>query len=479
MIRHQMVRLDHIPDREAFAPSKMPDRVNLTWRGDPSTTQVVSWRTAAYRDNRGFGQITKAADGPLFRHDTVYGKAPRTLETNLGVANYHMVEFTDLEPDTEYMYRVGDGMNWTEWNHFRTAPAPGQPQPFSFVYFGDWQEDIRSQVSRVARQAFRDAPYARFWLYAGDLVDNGHNDGEWGEFFEAHGWISSMIPMIPTPGNHEYSRGFLPFERPDHSFLSMQWRHQFGLPEHGPAGAEETVYYIDYNGVRIISLDSNLQKEWYNNLRKEYGEETDRKTAITMWLEDALESNDQNWTVVVFHHPIFTHQPRGDHEILEWLPVLEKHQVDLVLQGHDHAYFRTGEQSFNHDIMVKDGKGGWKPIRLDPNSGTVYVSSMAGSKQRTIQTWDDWIVRGSEDLQVYHIVHVDTDSIHFQTKTATGKLYDAFTLHKQPDGRPNRIIDHIPDGVGIARRDEKIRSMEPGAIRTWFYHEREFADPRR
>lgn len=199
MIRHQMVRLDHIPDREAFAPSKMPDRVNLTWRGDPSTTQVVSWRTAAYRDNRGFGQITKAADGPLFRHDTVYGKAPRTLETNLGVANYHMVEFTDLEPDTEYMYRVGDGMNWTEWNHFRTAPAPGQPQPFSFVYFGDWQEDIRSQVSRVARQAFRDAPYARFWLYAGDLVDNGHNDGEWGEFFEAHGWISSMIPMIPTP----------------------------------------------------------------------------------------------------------------------------------------------------------------------------------------------------------------------------------------------------------------------------------------
>ena len=81
----------------------------------------MTWRTDR-REGRGFGQIAIAADGPLFWDTTVWART-RTVETNLGRANYHTVEFRDLEPDTEYMYRVGDGINWSEWFHFRTASA--------------------------------------------------------------------------------------------------------------------------------------------------------------------------------------------------------------------------------------------------------------------------------------------------------------------------------------------------------------------
>ncbi|MDL1878527.1 hypothetical protein FBQ85_25700, partial [Cytophagia bacterium CHB2] len=43
-----------------------------------------------------------------------------TLKTNLSEALYHSAEFTGLQPDTVYAYRVGDGANWSEWNQFRS-----------------------------------------------------------------------------------------------------------------------------------------------------------------------------------------------------------------------------------------------------------------------------------------------------------------------------------------------------------------------
>ncbi|MFM8215573.1 MAG: fibronectin type III domain-containing protein, partial [Pirellula sp.] len=52
-----------------------------------------------------------------------------------------------LQPATKYAYRVGDGVNWSEWFQFRTAST--QPEPFSFVYFGDAQNDLRTLVHLV------------------------------------------------------------------------------------------------------------------------------------------------------------------------------------------------------------------------------------------------------------------------------------------------------------------------------------------
>ena len=37
-----------------------------------------------------------------------------TFKSDINEANYHTVEFTELDPDTLYTYRVGDGLNWSE-----------------------------------------------------------------------------------------------------------------------------------------------------------------------------------------------------------------------------------------------------------------------------------------------------------------------------------------------------------------------------
>ena len=107
------------------------------------------------------------------------------FKSDLGEANYHTAKLAGLKPGTKYAYRVGDGVNWSEWFHFSTASA--EPKPFRFIYFGDAQNNIRSMWSRVIREAQQDAPRAAFFLHAGDLVNRANRDAEWGEWCGAGG----------------------------------------------------------------------------------------------------------------------------------------------------------------------------------------------------------------------------------------------------------------------------------------------------
>ncbi|MBC8113143.1 MAG: metallophosphoesterase family protein, partial [Candidatus Saccharimonas sp.] len=277
-----------VAEDEVHHPSKLPDRIVLTWTGDPSRTQAVTWRTDS-SVAVGLAEIAVADDNASFAKRARQRKArTEPLKSNLSTAHYHSVEFSALSPKTKYAYRVGDGANWSEWFHFTTASD--QPEPFSFVYFGDAQNDLKSMWSRVIREAFTDAPKARFLLHAGDLINDANNDAHWGEWFQAGGWLNGMIPSVPTPGNHEYIKTSGETSLPDATLpinvsltpsLSQHWRPQFALPEHGPAGLEETAYFLDYQGVRIVSLNSN-----------------EKHAEQAVWLDKVLASNPGRWNIL-------------------------------------------------------------------------------------------------------------------------------------------------------------------------------------
>jgi phosphodiesterase/alkaline phosphatase D-like protein len=186
---------------EMYAPTPMPDRIILTWSGDPTTTQSVTWRTST-EVAVGKAELAVATAGPEMRNDAKSFDATSTaLKTDINTAHFHSVTFKDLTPGTKYAYRVGDGTNWSEWFHFSTARV--EQEPFSFIYFGDAQNDIRSMWSRVIREAYSDAPKAKFLLHAGDLINTAQSDAEWGEWFGAGHWLNAMIPNVPVVGNHE------------------------------------------------------------------------------------------------------------------------------------------------------------------------------------------------------------------------------------------------------------------------------------
>ncbi len=417
-----------VADAEIHKPTAIPDRILLSWEGDPATSAAVTWRTSAEVVPR-IAEIALATDGPGFPATASKVIAVTTpLETDSGLAHCHTVSFTSLTPKTKYVYRVGDGENWSEWFQFQTASD--QPEPFRFIYFGDAQNDIRSMWSRVIREAARDAPKAAFMLHAGDLINRPENDADWGEWFQAGGPLHAMIPCIATPGNHEYKVISELAGIPLKIELSKYWKPTFAFPKNGPAKLQETAYFIDYQGVRIVSLNSN-----------------ERHAIQAEWLDKVLTDNPQKWTVVTFHHPLYSTAIGRDNPLIRqaWQAVFDKHRVDLVLQGHDHSYGRTG--------LLRGENTTTGLAKQVPASGTVYVVSVSGPKQYAAQRRPIFR-RVAEDTQLYQIIHIDGDQLRYEAHTATGKLYDAFILDKQP-GQANRLTEQVPT------IPENARPLEP------------------
>jgi hypothetical protein len=420
---------------DVYKPSLIPDRIVLTWKEDPRTTQAVTWRTST-EVAHAMAQIAVATDGPILLKQALQVEATtQHLKTDINEAHFHSANFIDLTPDTKYAYRVGDGENWSEWFHFTTAPA--KPSPFSFIYFGDAQNDLKSHWSRVVREAYSDAPKAKFMLHAGDLINRAEADAEWGEWFYAGSFLHSMMASVAIPGNHEQAKLEDGTRR-----LSHHWRAQFELPSNGPEGLSETCYTFEYSNVRFICLNSNEKIEEQSK-----------------WLNSVLAKNQSRWVVCSFHHPIFSAAKDRDNAALRkaWKPIFDVYRVDLVLTGHDHTYGRTGlETPLEVPETVSNVATGEN--KLDPTTGTVYVVSVSGPKMYSLQP-SQVMKRVAEDTQLYQIIHVDGDELRYEARTATGSLYDAFTLRKRA-GEINQLIEGKP------AIEERRRPAAPVAVPT-------------
>lgn len=398
----------------ATGQTPRPERIVLTWAGDPATTQAVTWRTLGSVE-RPVVHVRTAPDDPAVLRtgrgvrSIAAVSTPVTTDAGQRVV-YHTAQIIDLEPDRLYAYRVGAANAWSEWNHFRTA-ADG-PRPFSFVYVGDAQNELDSLWPRTIRAAFGRAPNCRFILYAGDLVDAPASDRQWGQWLDASGWIHRRVPCLATPGNHEYYRldrpnptGRIVPAGPDgipERRLTPMWRPQFAFPTNGVPALAETNYRLDVQGLRIISLNSN-----------------ERIAEQARWLERALADDPQPWTVVTCHHPIYSTKASRDNPTMRdaWRPLFTKHGVDLVVQGHDHAYGRRADP----------------PSAEGDRIGPVYVVSVSGPKMYSINP----DLRGSmqcvaRDTQLYQVITVDGDRLRYRAFTVTGRLLDAFDLRKNP-----------------------------------------------
>jgi hypothetical protein len=225
-----------------------------------------------------------------------------------------------------------------------------------------------------------------------------------------------VVAQVPVAGNREYGR----VNREDSGQLSSLWRPQFSLPEDGPEGLAETVYSFDYQGARVIVLNSV---------------EDNRLVEQAAWLESRLKGNRNRWTIVAFHHPVFSVAADRDNPTIRstWKPLFDKYDVDLVLTGHDHSYGR-GEN-------LADGP----PRRED--AGTVYVVSVSGPKMYEVGKSRTWATRTGAHVQLYQVVNVSPQSLRFEARTVTGQLFDAFEITKARNGR-RRFIDRKPELSG-------------------------------
>ena len=441
----------------------VPDRILVSWKSDPATSFSVTWRSKAGAD--AVAEIAEATKGPQFLKNIERAKGETSkLKTNLGVVHMHAATFEGLKPNTLYTYRVGskrtqplakefagsqhaDSVDyaWSEWFQVRTAkPFDNKVTPARFVYVGDAQNDVKSLWSRLIRESFRDAPRMTFMLHAGDLINRGNNDQEWGQWFHSGDFIFATIPQIAVPGNHEYDRD--PFhpnyaKDPEERYLTRRWEQRFEFPKNGPKGMTENVYYIDVQGIRIIGLDSRS------------GEiELQAK-----WLEGVLKDNPNRWTIVTHHHPVYsTSRGRDNPELREhWQPLYEKYGVDLVLQGHDHSYGRSApltahehdhQHGHQHD---HDGESNVATgLRVVDPKGPVYVVSVSGPKMYTLKEYTEDsnpFEKHVANTQLYQVIDINHDALSYAAKTPTGETVDHFHIVKDDKGHPTFVDHHDHD----------------------------------
>lgn len=322
-----------------------------------NSTLVINWR---------------AEDGP---EKVYYDNANYYLENNRlreKVAGhqeekevFRHASLTELKPGTNYVYRIGRSPEQYGLNYFESPES--NPEEFTFFVYGDTRTcPVRHRL--VASEMSVDPLNPAFIAHTGDLVESPVSPN-WADFFWAIEPFSKSIPLVPVLGNHEEN---------DDSYYDG-----FALPSGGGDYGEQW-YSFEYGKVNFIVLDSNANLIGLNSFLKEKN-----------WLKKELKNQTRPFTVVLFHHPIFSSEyPNGRDAGLEnsWGSLFEKYGVDLVFNGHVHSY-----------------------ERLEKGGVTYIVTGGGGAPTGTLQSRFEFSKKARGDSLHYVRVRVKNDEIKLQT----------------------------------------------------------------
>lgn len=377
-----------------------PERLILNLTDEPDRSIAVTWRTKILISDARVELIKSDSLGNFLGEKSDFNPSIDTviIDSQSQSFSYSAV-LNNLEPGTRYFYRVGADNGWSEWNKFTTADHGGKQ--FSFLYFGDVQHGIKEFAPRIFRKGFQTAPEAKFWIFTGDLVDRAEIDRQWEFLFEAAGFIPRITPWMISPGNHEYPDTVI--DEKEISYLDKSFNQHFTLPENGLKELIETSYSFDYVNTKFIVLNGN---------EKLYEQ--------SLWLDSVLSTNQQKWVIAVIHQPLYSMGKKRDQRKTRdaFLNVLDRHHVDLVLQGHDHVYARS-HKLYDGNIIDEDSRG------------TVYITSVSGIDGYSLNPlYSGLMEKTGADKQLFQKITVDGGELNCYVYTTTGEVFDYFHLKK-------------------------------------------------
>ncbi len=274
-------------------------------------------------DTAGNGSVTliSARQGSVTVAATMRTFQPS--DTGLASAFYqYRADITGLAPATAYTYAVLlDGQilaSGPPESVLHTAPKSG----FSFLAFGDSGACSTQQHTLVGLMTAE--PDVSMVVHLGDLAypDGTFADFE-GGYYSVNAPLMCKLPFFSTPGNHEYNTD-----------NAAPYVAGVAAPSRGVPAADEGRYYsFDWGCAHFTAVDSNLLA-------------SSSASQMLAWLDADLAAATQPWRIVFLHH---TPYPTGFHvgdplcvAVQELVtPIVERHGVQLVLAGHEHAYERT------------------------------------------------------------------------------------------------------------------------------------------
>lgn len=366
--------------------------------GNPYNEKGFTWMSSPLEEEKTVIQFARKKDydkkgeGSL---ETVTGSSSNQVFsgeqdiTKNGIIRVNEVIVTKLQQGTTYIYRVGDGENWSKLQEFNTLK---RKQSFEFAILGDTQSpsDL-SDFNKILGDL--DKKDLSFMIHVGDLIDESSKFKQWDDTLRTMSQYNKIrsTDLVSALGNHEYMG-----DGDGHLAKAI-----FNSPENGPDADTGGTYSVDYNNMHISVLG--------------YTDNTEILNKQLEWLKQDVQNSDKPWKILVTHKPPYFTNPFGGNAIMKEKlpPVVDELGIDIVFSGHDHSYGRTKK------LMA--GKE-------DPN-GTVYVvAGTTGKKHYDAVADEKFDYVNMENIAVSIQAKVDKDQITFTTITSDGDTIDQFTV---------------------------------------------------
>ena len=163
----------------------------------------------------------------------------------------------------------------------------------------------------------------------------------------------------------------------NHDIRTANGNPQVAYPPFGMAGR---FYNLRRGPVEFLMLDTNGNADWQRQLA---------------WLRTVLSRSTAPWKVVVGHHPIYSSGLYGNDPGLQAKlgAVMQKHGVQLYINGHEHNYERSVPIDGITYLVVGGGGAVLRPVIATAQTARCasvhsFAELEAGPHELRVSAWD-------------------------------------------------------------------------------------------
>ncbi len=298
-----------------------------------ATSMVIRWRT-------------DVAANSQVRYGTALTQLTSVVN-NLRDTIEHEIKLSGLTPLTKYYYSIGSTTSVLQGdtaNYFYTLPSTGATSLMRIGVLGDCGNNSTNQLQvRDQLRSYLGNNYMNSWILLGDNTCGNGTDAEYqANFFNYYkDNFLKQNPLYPCPGNHDYANnGSLQnsHEIPYYAVYSMPIQGEGG----GVPSNNKAYYSFNVGNIHFLSLDSYGREDNATRLYDTLGRQV-------QWIKQDLAANtNKGWVIAYWHYPPYTkgsHDSDTEYEDVSirnnFIRILERMGVDLVLCGHSHDYERS------------------------------------------------------------------------------------------------------------------------------------------
>ncbi|MCB9252692.1 MAG: Ig-like domain-containing protein [Flavobacteriales bacterium] len=434
---------------------KVPGSTTLT-RGPylqmgTSSSVVIRWRSADATNTR-------------VSYGTSASNLNNTVSDNTSTTE-HEIQLSNLTPNTVYYYSIGSTSQTLQGdaaNYFKTAPLIGSKDKTRIWVVGDCGNNSTNQVNVLNRyESYIGNNITDVWLLLGDNAYSNGLDNEFQDkFFNIYkNKMMKQAYLWPAPGNHDYAQSSTL-----QNTHNMPYYDMFTLPTNGQIGGvasgTEAFYSYNHANIHFLSLDSYGKESNQYRLYDTLGPQV-------QWIKQDLAADTSRWKIAYWHHPPYTmgsHNSDSESELINirqnFIRILERYKVDLILCGHSHDYERSklmkghygNESSFNastHHLSSSsakyDGSSNSCPYHKSSANnydGTVYVvSGSAGQLGGTQASFPHNSMYFSDATNGGSMsIEIEDNRLDAKWICADGNIRDRFTMVKDVSKTTNLTI---------------------------------------